>query len=105
MLYIAEPRFLWLLLLVPVLLIVYGISRHFRSRAVLRFGEPSLVRQLMPSWSSAKGWWRMVLFCLASGDSLWMIIGIGTICNACLNGPLIQFFRTHVTEPLLYGKK
>lgn len=65
MLYIAEPRFLWLLLLVPVLLIVYGISRHLRSRAVLRFGEPSLVRQLMPSWSSAKGWWRMVLFCLA----------------------------------------
>ena len=65
MLYIAEPQFLWLLLLVPVLLIVYGISRHFRSRAVLRFGEPSLVRQLMPSWSSAKGWWRMVLFCLA----------------------------------------
>lgn len=65
MLYIAEPRFLWLLLLVPVLLIVYGIARHLRSRAVLRFGEPSLVRQLMPSWSSAKGWWRMVLFCLA----------------------------------------
>ena len=65
MLYIAEPRFLWLLLLVPVLLIVYGISRHLRSRAVLRFGEPSLVRQIMPSWSSAKGWWRMVLFCLA----------------------------------------
>lgn len=65
MLYIAEPQFLWLLLLVPVLLIVYGISRHLRSRAVLRFGEPSLVRQLMPSWSSAKGWWRMVLFCLA----------------------------------------
>lgn len=42
-----------------------------------------------------------VLFCLASGDSLWMIIGIGTICNACLNGPLIQFFRTRVTDPLL----
>ena len=42
-----------------------------------------------------------VLFCLASGDSLWMIIGIGTICNACLNGPLIQFFRTRVTDPML----
>lgn len=42
-----------------------------------------------------------VLFCLASGDSLWMIIGIGTICNACLNGPLIQFFRTRVTDLML----
>ena len=28
---------------------------------------------------------------------------IGTIINAFFNGPLIQFFRTHVTELLLYG--
>ena len=46
-----------------------------------------------------------VLFCLASHGDLLMIIGIGTVINACFNGPLIQFFRTHVTEPLLYGKK
>lgn len=42
-----------------------------------------------------------VIFCLLAGGNLWMIIGIGTICNACLNGPLIQFFRKHVSEPLL----
>jgi len=42
-----------------------------------------------------------VVFCLIAGNDLWMIIGIGTICNACLNGPLIQFFRVHVSEPLL----
>jgi len=42
-----------------------------------------------------------VIFCLLAGDSLWTIIGLGTICNACLNGPLIQFFRKHVSEPLL----
>lgn len=47
-----------------------------------------------------------VAFCLLSGKNLWMILGIGTICNAFLNGPLIQFFKTHVTEPLLNsGKK
>ena len=46
-----------------------------------------------------------VLFCLASHGDLLMIVGIGTVINACFNGPLIQFFRTHVTEPLLYGKK
>ena len=44
-----------------------------------------------------------VLFCLASHGDLLMIIGIGTVINACFNGPLIQFFRTHVTEPLLRG--
>lgn len=46
-----------------------------------------------------------VLFCLASHGDLLMIIGIGTVINACFNGPLIQFFRAHVTEPLLYRKK
>ena len=42
-----------------------------------------------------------VLFCLASHGDLLMIIGIGTVINACFNGPLIQFFRTHVTEPMI----
>ena len=65
MLYIADAKFLWLLLLVPAVLIIYGISRHLRNNAVRRFGDPALVRQLMPSWSSAKGWWHVVLFCLA----------------------------------------
>ncbi len=46
-----------------------------------------------------------VVFCLATKDDLWMIVGIGTLCNAFFNGPLIQFFRTHVSEPMLYGRK
>lgn len=46
-----------------------------------------------------------VIFCLASHGNLLMIVGIGTVINACFNGPLIQFFRTHVSEPLLYGRK
>lgn len=42
-----------------------------------------------------------VVFCLLSGGNLWLIIGIGTICNALFNGPLIQFFKVHVTEPVM----
>lgn len=42
-----------------------------------------------------------VLFCLMAHGDLRLIIGIGTICNALLNGPLIQFFKTHFAEPLL----
>ena len=45
-----------------------------------------------------------IVFCLFAGDDIWMIVGIGTIINAFFNGPLIQFFRTHVTELLLYGR-
>lgn len=73
MLYIAEPKFLWLLLLVPVILLVYGITRHLRGRMLDRFGDRQLVRQLMPSWSSAKGWWHIVLFCMAF---VFFIIGL-----------------------------
>ncbi len=42
-----------------------------------------------------------VVFCLLSHGDLRLIIGIGTICNALLNGPLIQFFKTHVAEPVM----
>lgn len=42
-----------------------------------------------------------VAFCLLSGGSLWQIIGIGTVCNALFNGPLIQFFRTYVADPMI----
>jgi len=64
MLYFARPLFLWLLLLVPVILLGYALLRHLRTRRLRRFGDEELVRTLMPSWSSAKGWWRTVLFAL-----------------------------------------
>lgn len=65
MLYFASPVYLWLLLLVPLIPIVYGILRAARKRRIRKFGNETLVRELMPSWSGAKGWVRIVLFSLA----------------------------------------
>ena len=65
MLYFADPQYLWLLLLVPLTPIVYGVLRALRRRRVRRFGDESLVRELMPSWSGPKGWVRIILFALA----------------------------------------
>ncbi len=45
-----------------------------------------------------------IVFCLTAGNNLWLIVGIGTLCNAFFNGPLIQFFKKHISEPLLNGK-
>ena len=64
MLIFAQYRFLWLLLLVPLLLLGYGALRQLRERRIRRFGDEALVKQLMPSYSGAKGWVRVVLFCL-----------------------------------------
>ena len=35
-----------------------------------------------------------IIFATASGAGIWSVAGIGTIINACFNGPLIQFFKT-----------
>ncbi len=65
MLMFADYKFLYLLLLIPVFLLGYGLLRYLRSRRVKALGDPALVQALMPSWSPAKGWIRVVLFCLA----------------------------------------
>lgn len=65
MLYFASPLYLWLLVLVPLIPVIYGVLRSLRRRRIRRFGDEALVRELMPSWSGAKGWVRIVLFALA----------------------------------------
>lgn len=65
MLYLANANYLYLLLLIPVVLIVYAIRKHLRAKAISKIGDTRLISELMPSYSSAKGWWRIVLFCLA----------------------------------------
>ena len=61
----AQYRYLYLLLLVPLLLVGYGVWRSMRTRRLRKFGDESMVKALMPSWSGSKGWVRMVLFSLA----------------------------------------
>lgn len=65
MMIFANPKFLILLLLVPVIPVVYAILRRLRLLRIRRFGDEQLVKELMPSWSGAKGWVRIVLFSLA----------------------------------------
>ena len=73
MLIFAQAQYLWLLVLVPLFLIGYGVVRALRRRRIRAFGDPALVGRLMPSWSGTKGWVRMVLFSLAF---LFFVIGL-----------------------------
>ena len=61
----ANSEYLPLMLLIPFFLIGYAVLRRLRTRRIRRFGDEALVRQLMPSWSGAKGWIRVILFSLA----------------------------------------
>ncbi len=65
MLLFAASRYLYLLLLVPLIPLLYGLLRGLRSRRVKAFGDPALVEALMPSRSRSKGWVRVSLLSLA----------------------------------------
>lgn len=39
-----------------------------------------------------------VIFCAAAGNSIWTVVGIGTVCNALFNGPVIKFFRKQIDK-------
>ena len=65
MLIFANYQYLYLLLLVPVFILGYGLLCHWRTRRVKAFGDPALVEALMPSRSRSKGWVKAVLFSLA----------------------------------------
>lgn len=67
MLIFGDYKFLYLLLLIPVFIIGYGVVRYFMKRRIRKFGDPALVNALMPSWSRSKGWVKAVLFSLAFG--------------------------------------
>ena len=47
------------------------------------------------------------LFFLSGGkfSGIGAVVGVGTIVTAFFMGPLVSFFRTHLAEPFLYGKK
>ena len=65
MLNFANPQFFILLLLVPLIPVVYALLRRARRARMRRFGDEKLVKELMPLWSGAKGWVRVILFSLA----------------------------------------
>lgn len=65
MLYFAHAIFLWLLLLIPLIIIVFVLIRAARRRKIRKFGDEALVSELMPSYSGARQWWKLIFFCLA----------------------------------------
>ena len=67
MIFFANARYLYLLLLLPVILVGYGVLQVLRTRRLKAVGDPELVKALMPSHSKAKGWVRIVLMTLALG--------------------------------------
>ena len=73
MIYFANSDALLLLLLLPFFFVAYAVALQFRRRRIARFGNPELVRQLMPTASVGHGWLKVSLFAVAF---LFFVIGL-----------------------------
>ena len=60
----AESQYLLLLFLIPLFFLIQALVLKLRTRRIRKFGDEALVRQLMPSYSKAKVWVRLVMFSL-----------------------------------------
>jgi len=65
MIHFAQIHYIFLLLLIPVFFILYGIMRKIRMKRVEKFGEPKMVEKLLPNSSKKKGWVKLSFFSLA----------------------------------------
>lgn len=65
MLYFANPQFLYLLILLPLLPVAYAFVMASKKRKIRKIGDERLVMDMMPSWSRSKGWLRIVLLSFA----------------------------------------
>jgi len=61
----ANPQYLTLLLIVPVLLLIFVAGRIIRRRSLQAFGDEILVRGLMPGSSASRPWIKLTLSLVA----------------------------------------
>ena len=65
MIQIAQPQYIWLLLLIPALLVGYALFVRGKRKSLSRFGDIKLMQTLMPLVSKRRGWLKISLLCVA----------------------------------------
>lgn len=58
----AQAQYLFLILLIPIFFLMQALVFKLRARRIRKFGDETLVRQLMPSYSRSRAWVRLTLF-------------------------------------------
>ena len=65
MLQLAQPTYLWLLALIPVIILIYVFHLWMKRQSLSRFGNIAVMAQLMPGVSKRRGWFKLILLCFA----------------------------------------
>ncbi len=59
---LAHPQYLWLLLMLPALVVLFWYSSRQRLRRIARFGNPTLLSELMPDYSKGRIFIKFCIF-------------------------------------------
>ena len=57
----AHPEKLWFLVIAPVMVLLFVLIRYLRSRSINRFGDPELIKTLMPMVSDRRPLLKFIL--------------------------------------------
>ncbi len=68
-----HPEYLYLLILLPILIVLFWISLRHKKRALQKFGDLAVIRQLMPYASAARPSYKFLLILTAL---FFLIIGL-----------------------------
>lgn len=60
-----SPYFLYLLILVPVLIVIFIISEYVKTKRIKKFGDPELMKSLMPNATRYRPAIKFSIVCLA----------------------------------------
>lgn len=69
----AHPELLYLLIIIPLLIVFYVVMVRRKKKAIAEFGNPELLKPLMPLLSFKRGTWKMVMLMIAL---LFVIVGV-----------------------------
>ena len=69
----AHPELLYFLIIIPLLVVFYIIMTEKKKRAIAAFGNPELLKPLMPLFSFKRGIWKFVMWMFAI---LFVVIGV-----------------------------
>lgn len=60
-----SPYFLYLLIIVPVLIVIFIISEYVKTKRIKKFGDPELIKSLMPNATRYRPAIKFSIVCLA----------------------------------------
>ncbi|HAF30961.1 MAG TPA: hypothetical protein DCG75_18135 [Bacteroidales bacterium] len=61
----GNPTYLYLLLLIPVLILLFGFAQYYKKKALAKFGDISVIEQLMPYVSKSRPFLKFVFLLIA----------------------------------------